>query len=586
MPDQDAPTPPQPHAAVSPLWQRLVDWDEQRRDSAALYLPSSRSAGRRKPNQGNSFHALTYTQLLRGSEDVARGLHRWGLTPGMTVAVLVPVSEQFFTLMFGLLRLGAVPVLIDPGIGTAALKTCLDEADPAVFIGNSKALVARRLLAWCPKARVILTDPVPAVALRAMRSPVTTLASLLTAGVGHPLPEGAPLPDQPALVAYTSGSTGAAKGVMISASSLVAQIEHLQRLYDLQAGVVNVATFAPFALLGPLLGLTTVVPRMDFSRPARANPQLITEAITAYQAEVMFASPALLNTLQRWARPHGVRLPSLTRIISAGAPVSRRLQHHLLTLLPDGAQIHTPYGSTEALPVTTIGSTELLALRHSGICVGRPVEGSAVAIVPISDEPIAALPDQPEVPVGQVGEIVVQGPQVSNGYFHRPSADLANKTQWQGQLAHRMGDLGYRDGQGRIWLCGRRAERVITTHGTLYTTVCEEVTNADPAVERSALVGLGKRGKQRPVMIVQPVNSRQSEPSQLIERCVKLLAANADTAEITTVLVKASFPVDVRHNAKIRRFELADWAARELARIENRPPARVADPLPAKRSSR
>ncbi len=576
----------------SALWQRLAEQAAVRADTAALYLPRGRSwsVGAKSPSAASTYHALTYTQLLQRSLSLAEGLARWGVRPGLPVAVLVPISEQFFTLMFALVKLGAVPVLIDPGIGTAALKTCLDEANPQVFIGNSKALTARKLLAWCPNARVVLTDAVPATALRLLRSPVTTLASILAGTCpAAESEEGSPADSTqaestPALVAYTSGSTGPAKGVQLSTEALTAQIETLRQLYALEPGVVNVSTFAPFALLGPLLGLTTVVPRMDFSRPAQADPAMIAEAITAFNASVMFASPALLNTLQRWARPAHVRLPSLHTVITAGAAVSRRLQQQMLTILPDNAQIHTPYGSTEALPVTTIGSTEILALRHSGICVGRPVEGINLALVPICDQAIPSLPDEPDVPVGQVGEVVVQGPQVSTTYYHRPSADTANKTLWRDQVAHRMGDLAYRDGQGRLWLCGRRAERVITPESTLYTTICEEITNAHPWVERSALVGLGPRGKQRPVMIIQPTQPRLS-PADLTQECLTLLAANSDTAMITTVLLKDRFPVDVRHNAKIRRLELAEWASRELARIENRPPSRVSEPLPPRRAA-
>src|SRR6185437_6154105 len=287
----------------------------------------------------------------------------------------------------------------------------------------------------------------------------------------------------------------------------------------------------------------------------------------------LFGSPAVIQRVGRYAIGDGVKLPTLRRVISAGAPVPWQAIQRFAALLPDGVQLHTPYGATESLPVCSIGSDEILretrlrTAEGAGVCVGRPVEGMTVKIIRISDEPISTWKEDLEVPAGEIGEIIVQGPVVTSSYWHRPESTALAKISdhIHGGFYHRMGDLGYVDASGRVWFCGRKSQRVVTPEGTLFTIPCEGVFNAHPAVYRTALVGVTRNGTREPVLCVE----REKEATSLSDEdlCRELLALGArhpHTCRIQTVLFHPSFPVDIRHNAKIFREKLAVWAAGQL----------------------
>lgn len=232
-------------------------------------------------------------------------------------------------------------------------------------------------------------------------------------------------------------------------------------------------------------------------------------------------------------------------------------------MLGPGAQIHTPYGATEALPVASIGSDELLALPEIGICVGRPVPGVQVALIRVTDDLIRELtPDLLVEGVGEVGEVLVRGPVVSPAYADRPAATAAAKVQWDGQIAHRMGDLASWDDQGRLWFAGRKAHVVHTAHGPMYSVPCEEVFNLHPAVRRCALVGIGPVGHSTPVLCVE-LEPGVTASDPLTQELLALGRADERTRSIDVVRYHPGLPVDIRHNAKIDRAELAVWAARQ-----------------------
>lgn len=500
---------------------------------------------------GTGFRTTTYAQLDTRVDAAAAGLRHAGMRPGMRAALLVPPTADFFTLAFALLRLRAVPVLVDPGIGRDKVKGCLAEAAPEAFLGVAKAHLARRLLGWAPAAHLLVTaGPGPALG-------GTTLRRVEQAGrwrqpfVAPERPSGCP-----AAILFTSGSTGPPKGVEHGEEQLLAQAALVGTLYGLGPGEVSLATFPPFALFGPVLGVTTVVPRMDATRPADVVPGRVVAAANRFGATVMFGSPALLDTVSRG----GGAMPTLRRVISAGAPVPRRVQRRTLAMLGDGAQVHTPYGATEALPVASIGSDELLALPEHGICVGRPVPGVDVALIRVTDEPLTTLTPDLLVAPGEVGEVVVRGPVVSPAYADRPAATAAAKLSWDGRVAHRMGDLASRDEQGRLWFAGRKAHVVHTGDGPMYSVPCEEVFNLHPAVRRSALVGTGPTGQQTPVLCVE-LESDATGSAALTQELLALGRADPRTRTITRVLFSPGLPVDIRHNSKIDRPQLAGWAA-------------------------
>jgi len=501
--------------------------------------------------RGTGFRTTTYARLDARVDAVAAGLVHAGVRPGMRTALLVPPTEDFFALAFALLRLRALPVLVDPGIGRDKVRGCLAEAAPEAFVGIAKAHLARRLLGWAPTARVLVTAGLgPPLGGRTLRR-VEEDGRWRLPFVPVPPTDGAP-----AAVLFTSGSTGPPKGVEHGSGQLLAQAELIRELYGLGPDDVLLSTFPPFALFGPLLGMTTVVPRMDATRPADVVPRRVVGAANRFGATVVFGSPALLDTVSRG----GGTMPTVRRVISAGAPVPRRVQRRTLAMLQDGAQVHTPYGATEALPVATIGSDELLALPERGICVGRPVPGVDVALVRITDEAMPELtPDLLVTGVGEVGEVLVRGPVVSPAYADRPEATAAAKVRWDGRTAHRMGDLASRDEQGRLWFAGRKAHVVWTADGPLHSVPCEEVFNVHPDVRRSALVATGPAGASTPVLVVEVEPGAEPGP-RLVQELLELGAADPTTRTVRTVRFHPRLPVDPRHNSKIDRPALGAWA--------------------------
>src|SRR5699024_951033 len=302
------------------------------------------------------------------------------------------------------------------------------------------------------------------------------------------------------------------------------------------------------------------------TRPAEADPDMLVSLIEAYGVTSLFGSPALMNTLGRHLEKHRIRLPGLRRMLSAGAPVSPAVIERIHGALDPWSDIHTPYGATEALPVATVAGRELVGelsegnRSGKGICVGRALAANEIRIIPVSDEPIDLTEYAGEMPDGEIGEICVAGPTVTDTYWQRERQTReAKMTDNRGRVWHRMGDLGWLDDEGRLWFCGRKAERVVTPEGTLFTECVEGPVNAVEGVFRSALVGVGEKGRQEPVIVIEP---EAGADQQAIEAAVReLLARDWLTREIRRVLFKDAFPVDIRHNAKIRRRELADWVA-------------------------
>jgi olefin beta-lactone synthetase len=541
----------------------------------AVVVPDGRSAAGRV-----RYTHLTYRQLDQDSDRIAAGLRTIGIDRGTRALVMVRPGLDFFSLVFALFKAGVIPVLIDPGIGLSNLGRCCREAVPEVFIGIPKALWAQRILGWGRETVRQIIRVAPGRS-RPGQTRTRTLDDLRHAGQDaidrgvDPNVVLTPLADEPAAILFTSGSTGPPKGAIYTHAIFQGQVERFRCLYAIEPGEIDLCTFPLFALFAPALGMTSIVPDMDPTRPARVNPAKIAEAIEDFGVTNLFGSPALLRRLvQTDGTASATRFPTLKRITSAGAPVSATILERLAARLDPPAQIHTPYGATEALPVATIGSDEILGEtrrstdRGKGVCVGRPVDGIEAKIIQIRDDPISRWSDDLLVPVGDIGEIVVAGPIVTREYFNRPEATRLAKIAdpARNRFFHRMGDLGYFDDQGRLWFCGRKSHRVILAGETLFTIPCEAIFNTHPAVARTALVGVTRRGEVVPVICVEAL-ARLSRAERQRVRC-ELLERGAEfahTQKIQTILFHRSFPVDIRHNAKIFREKLAVWAARRLA---------------------
>lgn len=510
--------------------------------------------------------ALSYAELDARSDAIAAGLAARGIVRGTRTVLMVRPTPEFFLLMFALFKAGAVPVLVDPGIDKRALKQCLDEAAPEAFIGIPLAQLARVLLRWARSARVRVTT-----GARALFADVT-LAEIERAGAGAGPQLADTQPDDVAAILFTSGSTGIPKGVVYRHRHFVAQIAMMREAFGIVAGGVDLPTFPPFALFDPALGLTSIIPDMDPTRPARADPRKLHAAMQRFGVDQLFGSPALMRVLT----DHGEPLPGLRRVTSAGAPVPADVVAKLRELLPPEAQFWTPYGATECLPVAVIEGRELLTLRTrteqgAGTCVGRAVPPNEVRLIRVTDEAIEYWSNELIVKGGIVGEITVAGPSATDLYFNREAQTRLAKireTLPDGgeRIVHRMGDLGYVDAEGRLWFCGRKSQRVVTAETTLCTEQVEPVFNTHPDVRRSALVGIGRFGAQRAVLCVELRAGAPAREWPRIEAELRHLGEGfVHTAKVAAFLHHPKpFPVDIRHNAKIGREKLALWAAKRL----------------------
>ena len=520
----------------------------------------------------------TYRELDDASNIIAKGLQETGIGKGVRTVLMVTPSLDFFALVFALFKVGAVMIAVDPGIGTKQLGKCLTEAEPEAFIGIRKAHLARRLFAWARKTIKIniIVDPgfVPNFiygqnikSLKEIKQPGTDNNESASQNIFNHTKA-----DDIAAILFTSGSTGAPKGVIYTHENFNAQVLTLKKLYDIQAGEIDLSTFPLFALFGPAMGMTSIVPDMDFIRPGSVDPKIIFSAIEKYQITTMFGSPALLNRVGRYGKQHNKKLPGLKRVLSAGAPVPASVMKRFADMLNDDAQVFTPYGATESLPVSSIGSDEVLQStcknteEGKGVCVGLPVSNIDLKIIIITDDPIPDWHDDLTLEPNVIGEIAVKGPKVTMAYYARQRAtEMAKIFNADGGFYHRMGDTGYLDEQGRLWFCGRVTHRVITDKKTLFTIPCEGIFNTHAKVFRTALVGINSHGQTLPVICVELEQEFKNENQEIITtELLKISAQFEQTKNIQHVLYHPAFPVDIRHNAKIGREKLAVWAQKEI----------------------
>ncbi|MEU7913272.1 fatty acid CoA ligase family protein [Microbispora bryophytorum] len=532
-----------PAEPISELIVRAERWFREQPDVIACQL------GGRTPA------ATTYGQLSRSVDHAVVALAEAGIRPGMRTGLLVPPGPELGALAVALVRLRAVPVLVDPGLPLDAIRRCLRQAAPEAFIAIPAAQLARRLLGWTPDVRVSITVPT-----RRRRGPAWT-----SRGPVRWPPAG---PDDLALIAYTSGSTGPPKGVPLRHRHLAAQLGLLGALGTVRPGTPVLSTFAPFALGAAAFGATVVIPDMDPRHPVRADPAALVADIQRYRVAGMFAPPALLDRLARHCAARGLVLDTLGDVVSAGAPLPMPVMERLRGCLRDEARVLSVYGATECMPVAAIES-RLLAehaaatAAGAGTCLGHPLPGAEVRVIAVTDDPIERWSEDLVVPSGTVGEITVAAPTVSDPYLDDPGATALARIRDGDRVWHRMGDVGRFDGHGRLWFAGRKSERVRTVGGDLHTDQVEPVFAAVPGVRRTALVGVGPAGAQRAVLIVE-CEPGSRDNGRVKEDILDVAARHPHTAELREVLFHPGFPVDARHNSKIRRHELARWASRRV----------------------
>lgn len=513
---------------------------------------------------GEVRHATrTFRQLDQESDAAASHLARAGLAAGDRVLLAVRPGHDLIVGMFALLKLGAVPVAIDPGMGWRSFLDCVRRSRPTALVGVRAATFLSRL---------------PFAAFRTLRARVT-VGSAWRQALATTSPTPRPLaevdPDTLAAILFTSGSTGAPKGVCYTHGMFDAQIELVRSTYGIRPGETDMAMLPLFALFNPALGTTTVTPLLDPSKPLAADPGPLVSALIAEKVTCSFGSPAVWGKVADHCETRGLKLPDLRRLLIAGAPVSGELLAKLRVIAPR-CETHTPYGATECLPVTTVAAEELLgearqrALRGDGTCVGRPVSGVEIRVIRETDGPLATLAEATPCAVGEIGEIIATGPSVTREYDGLPEATRAAKIADGARVWHRMGDLGSLDAEGRLSFFGRRVEKVRAADGDLPTESIEPAFRQHPQVFRCALIGLGEAPAQIPALVVEPRAGAFPADDKARERFIAELRGVAKSCppagRVQHIVFQRALPVDVRHNAKIHRLQLAkEWTPR-LAR--------------------
>lgn len=529
---------------------------------AALKVPRGRTRA------GDiDYLALTFVELDAEVAAWTARLAAAGVRPGDRTLVMVRQGLPLIAAAFALFRLGAVPVIIDPGMGLKNFLACVARSRPRALVGIPLARIISHV--FRPSFASVTVRVAASSSLTARITQPGSQIPNSKLQIPNPKPEtqnpepGTLAPSAPtdlAAILFTSGSTGAPKGVCYEHGMFDAQVRLIREACRIAPGEIDLPLLPIFALFNPALGMTTIVPEIDPRHPADVDPAKIVQAIRQENVTNSFGSPTLWRKIGAHCVHKNIVLPSLRRVLCAGAPVPADLWRMSQTFLRRG-QLHSPYGATEALPIAIISADDIASVSGRGACVGQIVSEIEVKIIAIDDGSIANLADARELPQGEVGEIIVRGPVVTKSYDALPTATAAAKIADGASLWHRMGDCGYLDAEGYLWFCGRKAERVETANGTLHTEPCERVFRAYPHASRCALVGLGPRGQQRPAIVLE-LDLPDSRACRGVARELRTLALkHEETATIKTFYFHPRFPVDVRHNAKIHRLTLAKWAA-------------------------
>ncbi|KQO99703.1 alpha/beta fold hydrolase [Leifsonia sp. Leaf264] len=523
---------------------------------------------------GRTPRTVSWALLSTRVHQIARGLVALGVKSGDRVSLLVPPSADLTAVVYACLRIGAVVVVADAGLGLRGLSRAVRGARPDHIIGEVPGLTVARAFGW-PGQRISVAT-LPAVSARALNV-TASLAGVIRAGeAAHDLE----LPHPPAAsdvaaVLFTSGSTGPAKGVVYTHGQLMALRDALSAQYDVGVGTGLVAGFAPFALLGPALGARSVTPDMDVTSPRTLTARAVADAAAEVDATVVFLSPAAIaNVVATAGELSSAQRAALARVrtfLSAGAPVSEALLTAASELMP-AASAHTPYGMTEGLLMADISLDGIRSSMASqatpgapdaaagGVPVGRPTATTRIRIAPLDAAGVvgAELTDA----TGVTGEIVVSAPHLKSHYDRLWITNrVADAHSTPGERWHHTGDVGHLDAEGRLWVEGRLQHVIVTAEGVVTPVGIEQAVERVDGVRRAAVVGVGPRGAAQLVVVLEleqrQRRSRLAEPE--LAAAVREAAA-AGGHEVAAVLVADTLPTDIRHNSKIDRTALARWA--------------------------
>ena len=529
----------------------------------ALHLAN---AARHSPDQAAIITAKngqlkprSFQDLYKDVQSCSSFLKAKGISKGDQVLLAVKPGYQLILISFSLFFLGAIPIIIDPGMGLSSFLRCIKNTQPSALIGIPLMHIIGKFF---PSN------------FRSIQKKVIVRSNKFLKQIEEHKDKVIETPENSqgnkvAAIVFTSGSTGPPKGVVYTHKVFNAQINHLKNDFEIKNGEIDLATLPIFALFNPALGVTSVIPNMNPRKPSSADPEIIVRTIQEFDVTTSFASPVIGEKIFSFCKSQNISLPKINRFFLAGAPSHPNLICGLSKMIPNGKVI-IPYGATEALPISAANNIDVSKLRQdiaqgNGSCLGRVLHGNTARIFPITFSPFDSGENCPkELPQGEVGEICVSGSVVSKEYFRMPGATFDSKFN-DGKLNfHRMGDLGYYDNNGFLRFLGRKAERIQTINGPLETERCEPVINAIKGVSRSALIGLGKERIKEPCLVVELSEKKTKGDTRLLyNKIINELKARLPQFTFKHVVFENSLPVDSRHNAKIHRLALAKkWTTR------------------------
>ena len=514
--------------------------------------------------QSENTFSKTFTQLLDDVVCCASLFQKRGVQKRDRSLLMVKPGYELIVCCFALLYLGAIPIIIDPGMGFRSILNCIKISKP-------KNLICIPLVSWFSRLfRTTFSTVGLTLTIRKDFTKKLKVHSSFTKPKIWVTKE-----KDLAAIVFTSGSTGMPKGVRYLNGNFNAQVQALKDQFGIKSGEIDLVTLPIFSLFNPALGVTSVIPNLNPRKPAMANPEILVDAILKHNTTTAFCSPVIGKKILAHCQKFDISLPKMLRVMLAGAPSPPSLITNLAKCLPNG-KVLIPYGATEALPVSFSDHNQTKKLSSSilkgeGSNLGKPIDGVSILIMPIKNSP---FPNEHEGQLNPIendvetGEICVAGNIVTGGYDQMPGVTRDSRFIYNSKEYHRMGDLGYWDEEGNLRFLGRKAERIKTINGHIETERCEPLVNAIRGIKRCALIGIGSGEIKEPSLVVEASFFCITSKNELLQKVQSTLAKNIPNYGIRRIFFEKKLPVDKRHNAKIHRLTLSQKWTRKVGKAE------------------